>query len=139
MASKGELRVADAPPGTGPRQRADGDGLQRRVEFAQNCGLLERQRPWWTVAVVALPVFVWLAATAWIRPLTLPDEGRYVGVAWEMVRSGNWLLPTLDTLPFFHKPPLFYWLTAAAISILGNNEWAARLPSLLSATGAVVG
>ena len=89
--------------------------------------------------MVALPVFVWLAATAWIRPLTLPDEGRYVGVAWEMVRSGNWLVPTLDTLPFFHKPPLFYWLTASAISILGNNEWAARLPSLLSATGAVVG
>jgi len=55
-------------------------------------------------------VFAWLAATAWMRPLALPDEGRYVGVAWEMVRSGNWLVPTLDTLPFFHKPPLFYWL-----------------------------
>jgi 4-amino-4-deoxy-L-arabinose transferase-like glycosyltransferase len=56
-----------------------------------------------------------------------------------MVRSGNWLVPTLDTLPFFHKPPLFYWLTASAIATFGNHEWAARLPGLLAATAAAVG
>ena len=42
-----------------------------------------------------LLALVWLAATAWLRPLAVPDEGRYVGVAWEMLRSGNWLVPTL--------------------------------------------
>jgi 4-amino-4-deoxy-L-arabinose transferase-like glycosyltransferase len=89
--------------------------------------------------VVAPLVFAWLAATAWMRPLALPDEGRYVGVAWEMVRSGNWLVPTLDTLPFFHKPPLFYWLSAGAIATFGNHEWAARLPSLFAATAVVMG
>ena len=81
-------------------------------------------------------VFVWFAATAWLRPLALPDEGRYVGVALEMLWSGDWLVPTLDTLPYFHKPPLFYWLTAASLGVFGINEWAARLPSLLAATGA---
>jgi 4-amino-4-deoxy-L-arabinose transferase-like glycosyltransferase len=91
--------------------------------------------------IVATPVlllpalFAWLAAGAWPRPLALPDEGRYVGVAWEMLRSGNWLVPTLDTLPYFHKPPLFYWLTAASLAVFGINDWAARLPSLLAATG----
>jgi len=80
-------------------------------------------------------LFVWLAATAWMRPLAQPDEARYVGVALEMLWSGNWLLPTLDTLPYFHKPPLFYWLTAASLATFGVNEWAARLPSLLAATG----
>ena len=86
--------------------------------------------------LVLLPaLFAWLAASAWLRPLALPDEGRYVGVAWEMLRSGNWLVPTLDTLPYFHKPPLFYWLTAASLAVFGNNEWAARLPSLLAASG----
>ena len=49
--------------------------------------------------VVAAALFAWFAATAWMRPLTLPDEGRYVGVAWEMLRSGDWLTPTLDGLP----------------------------------------
>jgi 4-amino-4-deoxy-L-arabinose transferase-like glycosyltransferase len=78
----------------------------------------------------ALPVLLaaalWLAATLWVRALALPDEGRYAGVAWEMLRSGNWLVPTLDGLPYFHKPPLFYWITAAAMSLFGTAEWAAR-------------
>ena len=42
-------------------------------------------------ALVAALTFAWLVATAWCRPLMLPDEGRYVGVAWEMMRSGDWL------------------------------------------------
>jgi 4-amino-4-deoxy-L-arabinose transferase-like glycosyltransferase len=63
----------------------------------------------------------------------LPDEGRYVGVAWEMLRSGQWLTPTLDGLPFFHKPPLFYWITAGSMSLFGANEWAARAAPLLGA------
>jgi len=64
-----------------------------------------------SATALSLAVFLWLAAVAWLRPLSLPDEGRYVGVALEMLWSGNWLEPTLDTLPYFHKPPLFYWLT----------------------------
>ena len=39
-------------------------------------------------------LFVWFAAMAWLRPLALPDEGRYVGVALEMLWSGDWLVPT---------------------------------------------
>jgi 4-amino-4-deoxy-L-arabinose transferase-like glycosyltransferase len=75
----------------------------------------------------------WLAATAWLRPLRLPDEGRYVGVAWEMLRSGDWLTPMLDGLPFLHKPPLVYWITAGALSLFGANAWAARAAPLLGA------
>ena len=82
---------------------------------------------------VAVLTFAWLVATAWARPLMLPDEGRYVGVAWEMLRSGDWLTPTLNGLPFFHKPPLFYWITAGSISILGMNEWAARAAPVFGA------
>ena len=85
-----------------------------------------------TVVIAAL-MLAWLAATAWARPLMLPDEGRYVGVAWEMVRSGDWLTPTLNGLPFFHKPPLFYWITAGAMSLFGLNEWAARAAPILGA------
>ena len=81
----------------------------------------------------ALALALWLAFTASFRPLMLPDEGRYVGVAWQMMTSGDWLTPTLDGLPFFHKPPLFYWISAGAMSIFGVHEWAARLPSLLGA------
>ena len=88
------------------------------------------------VSATVVLVLVWLTVTAWMRPLMLPDEGRYVGVAWEMVRSGDWLTPTLNGLPYFHKPPLFYWITATSLWLFGNHEWAARFASLV---GAAVG
>jgi len=84
-------------------------------------------RPQWWLLAAAI---AWLAFTAWLRPLTLPDEGRYATVAWEMVRSGDWVTPTLDGLPYFHKPPLFYWITAASISVFGMSEWPARVAPL---------
>lgn len=86
-----------------------------------------------STAVVAAAALAWLAALAWPRPLMLPDEGRYVGVAWEMMRSGDWLTPTLNGLPYFHKPPLFYWITAASMSMFGPGDWAARAAPLIGA------
>jgi 4-amino-4-deoxy-L-arabinose transferase-like glycosyltransferase len=80
-----------------------------------------------------LAAFAWLASTIWLRPLTMPEEGRYASVAWEMLRSGNWLVPTQDGLPFFDKPPLYYWLTAMSMEIFGTNAAAARLAPLLGA------
>jgi 4-amino-4-deoxy-L-arabinose transferase-like glycosyltransferase len=92
-------------------------------------------RPTWRhLGVVAIATLAWLASLAWVRPLMLPDEGRYVGVAWEMLRSGDWLTPTLNGLPYFHKPPLMYWLTAASMSFFGPHVAAARAAPLLGAT-----
>jgi 4-amino-4-deoxy-L-arabinose transferase-like glycosyltransferase len=76
---------------------------------------------------------LWLGWTTGWRHLAVPDEGRYAGVAWEMIRSGDWLTPTLNGLPFFHKPPLFYWLTGAALQVFGLHPWAGRLASVLGA------
>lgn len=75
----------------------------------------------------------WIVLTLGIRPLAMPDEGRYVSAAWEMLVSGNWLFPTLDGLPFFHKPPLYYWITAGSLAVFGLHEWAARLAPVIGA------
>jgi 4-amino-4-deoxy-L-arabinose transferase-like glycosyltransferase len=75
---------------------------------------------------------LWLGVAAVFRPLTLPDEGRYVGIAWEMLTSGDWLVPHLDGLPYFHKPPLFYWLTAASLNVCGPHLLCSRVVPLLS-------
>lgn len=82
-------------------------------------------------------VSLWLTSLAWMRPLALPDEGRYVEVAREMLLSGDWLVPRLDGLPFLDKPPLFYWLTAASMRVFGMTELAARSASLLAGIIAV--
>src|SRR3546814_6839087 len=85
----------------------------------------------WKVAAAS---FVWLFATTGVYPLLLPDEGRYVGVAWNMLSAGQLSTPLLDGLPFFHKPPLFYWVSALSLHLLGSSEWAARMSSVLAAT-----
>jgi 4-amino-4-deoxy-L-arabinose transferase-like glycosyltransferase len=81
---------------------------------------------------------LWLGLTLGVRPLALPDEGRYVGVAWEMLRHGDWSVPTLAGLPFFHKPPLFYWITAAALQLGGLHPGVARAASWLGAVASAV-
>ncbi len=82
----------------------------------------------------ALPALVllalWLMATLGLRPLLLPDEGRYASVALEMLHGDGWL-PTLNGLPFFHKPPLFYWVDMAAMHLFGVGPFSARVGSLL--------
>ena len=86
---------------------------------------------WPRPALAWVVVLVWVVGLAAFRPLAVPDEGRYVGVAWEMLQRGDFLVPTLDGLPFFHKPPLFYWVTAAALAVFGPHEWAGRAAPLL--------
>ncbi len=71
-----------------------------------------------------LPIFLLVLATE--RPLSLPDEGRYAEVARWMLMTGDWLTPRLDGIPFFHKPPLLYWLEALSMAVWGSTPWAAR-------------
>src|SRR6202521_5439877 len=60
-----------------------------------------------------------------------PDEPRYASIGREMARSGDWITPRLDGRPWFEKPPLTYWLTAAGHLAHLPGEWAARLPDAL--------
>ena len=75
---------------------------------------------------------VWLLATLGVRPLLLPDEGRYANVAREMLH-GDLLVPTLNGLPFFHKPPLMYWLDIVAMRLTDIAPFAGRFASMLGA------
>ena len=77
-------------------------------------------------------IALWVLAPAGLRPLMLPDEGRYVGVAYAMLQ-GDALVPTLHGVPFFHKPPLMYWIELAAFHLFGLNDWSARLAPALGA------
>jgi 4-amino-4-deoxy-L-arabinose transferase-like glycosyltransferase len=95
--------------------------------------LRPRARAVSAIVPLAVAAFAWLAFSIGARPLSLPDEGRYVGVAWEMLRSGDWIVPTENGLPFFHKPPLFYWLTAGAMRVFGPSLWTARFAPLAGA------
>ena len=71
-------------------------------------------------------------------PLWEPDEGRYAEIPREMVQRADYVTPRNDWVRYFEKPPLVYWMTAAAIRILGSGELAVRLPAALFSLGQVV-
>src|SRR4029450_8610252 len=64
-----------------------------------------------------------------------PDEAHYAELTREMLHSGSWLVPLLDGKPFIDKPVLFHWLQGASVLLLGDTEFAAPLPTALSAIG----
>jgi 4-amino-4-deoxy-L-arabinose transferase-like glycosyltransferase len=70
------------------------------------------------------------------RALWSPIEGRYAEISREMAVSGDYVTPRLNGVKYFEKPPLFYWLQAASIKLLGVEEWSLRLwPALLAVAG----
>ncbi len=66
-----------------------------------------------------------------------PDEGMYAEIAREMLANRDWVVPTFNGVPYVEKPPLMYWLTAAALAALGPSEFAARLWKVLPVLGTV--
>jgi 4-amino-4-deoxy-L-arabinose transferase-like glycosyltransferase len=57
------------------------------------------------------------------------DELIYASLARQMLASGDPLSLAINGEPFFEKPPLFFWLQALSMAVLGMNEGAARLPN----------
>jgi hypothetical protein len=65
------------------------------------------------------------------------DEAIYAQVAKEIAVSDNWLTLTWAGYPFWHKPPLYFWLTAVLYKIVGINEFAARTCSAAFGFGVI--
>src|SRR6185503_2809577 len=70
-------------------------------------------------------------------PFDDPGEGMHAEIARELLHAGGWLPLTLGGVAYLDKPPLLYALLAAAFSLLGPGEAAARLVSALAALLAI--
>jgi len=64
-------------------------------------------------------------------PLQAPDGARYAEIPREMVVSGDYIIPHLNGIQYLEKPPLFYWMQAGSIKLLGANDFAVSLPNSL--------
>jgi len=81
--------------------------------------------------VMAALIFCW---GIWSVPILAHNEARRMVVVQEMLKSGNWLVPTLNGEFYLAKPPLLYWIMAASCKLFNSQaEWAMRLPSSLMA------
>jgi 4-amino-4-deoxy-L-arabinose transferase-like glycosyltransferase len=61
------------------------------------------------------------------------EESRRGRIAWEMVRSGDWLVPRVQGLPRLTRPPLQYWAISGIGILRGQvDAVAVRLPCVLA-------
>src|SRR5262245_21212336 len=63
------------------------------------------------------------------------QEGREALVVWEIIHSGNWILPLRNGVEIPSKPPLYHWLAALiAKSTHQLDEFTVRFPSAFLGT-----
>jgi 4-amino-4-deoxy-L-arabinose transferase-like glycosyltransferase len=89
----------------------------------------------------------WLAAFALALAIYLPGssapfsntaESQEALVAWEMVESGDWILPRVNGELMPSKPPFYHWLVTSFSAFTGGvDELSARLPSIVAASATV--
>jgi 4-amino-4-deoxy-L-arabinose transferase-like glycosyltransferase len=84
---------------------------------------------------LGLLLFVWQLGSTGLVDETPP---LFAASARAMAESGNWLIPWVNGLPRYDKPPLVYWAMGLLYGLPGQpgwdplGTWAARLPSALA-------
>ena len=87
------------------------------------------RREFWLFMLFAL---ILLGAGIGLRDPWPSDEPRYALVAQQMVESGDWLFPHRGHELYSDKPPMLFWMQAAAYEVVRNWRVAFLLPSLLA-------
>lgn len=77
-----------------------------------------------TLAAACLAQLPWLGSSGLSQ-----SEGHRAIPGWTMLEHGNWIVPHLFDQPYLRKPPGMPWAVALFSSILGQNEWSARMVS----------
>lgn len=86
------------------------------------------------VAAIFFLYFFGLTRTGLIGP----DEPRYAAIGRAMAMSGDWVTPRLWGAPWFEKPALLYWMTAAGFKLGLGRELAPRLPVALASVAFLI-
>lgn len=92
---------------------------------------LSRQQVFWLLLIVCMAT---LLPFLGLFDFHTKGEPREAIVAYSMLESGNWILPTNTGGEIPYKPPFFHWLIAGASWLFGGyvTEYTSRLPSALA-------
>ncbi len=88
---------------------------------------------WWREPqVLGLIVIVFLAHFYRLDVLSVRgEEPRRIAIGQDMLRTGDWIVPTIQDEPVLFRPPLQNWLIAGSIALFGQTDhWSVRLPGV---------
>ena len=83
--------------------------------------------------VIFLGALLLHAAGTWIIPLVDRDEPRFSEASREMRERGDYVIPWFNDKYRFDKPAFIYWTQIASYHFFGENDFAARFPSVVAA------
>jgi 4-amino-4-deoxy-L-arabinose transferase-like glycosyltransferase len=85
-------------------------------------------------AVLVLALLSWACFFHGIDRLFPLDktESLQLALAQAMARTGNWVTPAIDGLPYFDKPPLPYWIGALFLRAAPADLWLPRLGAAMA-------
>lgn len=78
------------------------------------------------LVIIGIYMFMNTCTTLWDR-----DEPNYAQVVLEMVATGNYVVPTINSEMWLAKPPLLYWMMSIPVRIFGPTEFACRFFSAI--------
>lgn len=65
-------------------------------------------------------------------------DAAHAMVSQEMLQRHDFVVPYMDGLRYLIRPPVHFWLVAASYKLLGESEFATRLPLALAVVGIVL-
>jgi 4-amino-4-deoxy-L-arabinose transferase-like glycosyltransferase len=89
------------------------------------------------LAIGALALVLYLAGNGHVS-LWDRDEPRYAVCVREMRLRNDWIFPTYNGEPRYHKPILIYWLMRFGVALGGDNPFGMRLISGIAGAGTCV-
>ena len=100
---------------------------------------MTHKKVWLSMALILCAAGMLMFNSLGTHPLLDPDEPVYAETAREMLQFQDFISPRIYGDFWYDKPPMYYWLVAAAFKIFGFGEFAARFPSaFLAVSGAVL-
>ncbi|MFZ0592597.1 MAG: glycosyltransferase family 39 protein [Bryobacteraceae bacterium] len=116
--------------------RSDKTGSEivtRQANARERDSLLDRITSHYQLIVIVVAALIYLVCA--LSPPSLMDDVDSVqaSISRSMLKTGDWVTPRLDGIKYFEKPPLKYWLMAAAFKVFGDSDISARLPMTIFA------
>jgi 4-amino-4-deoxy-L-arabinose transferase-like glycosyltransferase len=93
---------------------------------------------WAAPSLLLLSSLLYIGLAA--RPALVDDDvdAAHALVAWEMLERHDYVVPYQDGIRYLIRPPMHFWMVAGSYALLGESEFATRLPVGLAMVGLVL-
>src|ERR1700747_2580952 len=96
-------------------------------------------RSYWTLLSLLIFSSALYLGTAGKPALNDDDvDAAHAMVSQEMLQRHDFVVPYMDGLRYLIRPPMHFWMVAASYKLLGESEFATRLPVSLAMIGMVL-